>query len=156
MPTFSFPGPILIGDGGDVMPMTPASLPTVLDLTRSGDRFVLADIRPSGGGYGEPEFVDPAGDPTPDSTQLLLSQFVVHAPDGVFSTFEDDGIPYISQSVQFGVGSRICFLNRFAAAAPPHLARYVSVLRLWTCMPRRFSRAPHSRPLHLAVSCAHA
>lgn len=113
LPTASFPAPFITGNSGDSAPGSPATLPTVLDLSRSGERFVLADIAPSTGGYGEVEFVDPAGDPTPDSTQLFFRQFVVHVPDGVYSTFQADGIPYISNSVEFGFGSRVCFTTRY-------------------------------------------
>lgn len=120
LPTVNFPAPFIVGNAGDSAPASPATLPTVLDLSRSGDRVVLGDLAPSSGGYGEIEFVDPAGDPTPDSTQLFFSQFVVHAPDGVYSTFEADGIPYIANSIEFGVGSRFCFINR---CAPPACAR---------------------------------
>lgn len=116
--TVTFPGPILRGDAGDAAPSSRATLPTVLDLSRSGDRIPLAAISAASGGYGDPEFEDPAGDPTPDSTQLIFSQFVVHAPGGVYSTFEADGIPDIADSIDFGVGSRFCLINRYAPRAP--------------------------------------
>eukprot|EP00892_Ulva_mutabilis_P002185 jgi/Ulvmu1/11968/UM082_0047.1 len=111
LPPVSFPGPTITGSPGDAAPASPATLPTVLDLSRSGERLVLTDLQPATGGYGEAEIIDPAGDPTPDSTQLFFSQFIVHVPDGVFDTFEVDGIPYIADSIDFGVGSRICFIN---------------------------------------------
>eukprot|EP00892_Ulva_mutabilis_P002183 jgi/Ulvmu1/11966/UM082_0045.1 len=130
LPPVSFPAPTITGSPGDAAPASPATLPTVLDLFRSGARFVLSDLEPAVGGYGDAGGYGDVGaaDPTPDSTQLFFSQFIVHVPDGVYAMFEVDGIPYVANNIDFGTGNRICFIN--------------SILLLRSC--NGFAEDPHA------------
>ena len=84
-----------------------ARLPSVLDLARSGSIFRLGAtaVNPSVRGF----------DPTPDTVQLLFSDMLVHAPGEVYPAFERGGIPYLARNIDFGTGSRICFINRCAS-----------------------------------------
>lgn len=107
LPEIIFPAPTAVGRAGDASPKSPARLPSVLDLSRSGHTFQLAGLQPAVRGF----------DPTPDTVQLIFSDMLLHAPGAVFEDFEAEGIPYIAQSIDFGRGSRICFIHRRVLSA---------------------------------------
>lgn len=122
LPETSFPAPTAAGRPGDSAAAAPARLPSVLDLSRSGHVLPLAGFQPVPRGF----------DPTPDTVQLIFSDMLVHAPGEVYSQIERRGIPYIAANIDFGRGSRICFINRHAPV-PPIPARGAPPQRPCSC-----------------------